>query len=480
MCTFSLEFDLYFQGDDLSVGHINRGFSMRKVKFFFKMLVVFVVLNCSIYSQPCKVKNVILFIADGMGNQQRRLAAIIEGKGNPNHRLVMERLKTSGIALCHSSDKIVTDSAAAATALATGYRTNYKRVSISPDGKRLKTILEVCKERGKSCGLVTNTPITHATPACFASHIKLRYDQAAIASQYLSADVDVLLGGGKVYFLPWWMGGKRKDHRYLIPEFEKLGYKFVSDKESMERMNYLNTKKLLGLFSKKAMAYEIDRHATKEPSLLDMTKAAVQILKKNPKGFFLMVEGGTIDWVNHGHDVAACVYDVIMLDKAVKYALDFAKKEKNTLIVVVNDHETGGMAITRDVNPKVIMGIKASAQKLSIMIKQNKKNALQIFKKYTGITPTAKELKKIIAEAEGRLRLKDYWGYGLSVIAQILSKYTGISYATTGHSGAPIIIVAEGPGCEIFDGFYDIVDIPRKIAKLLHIPFPFPKNSLEK
>lgn len=263
---------------------------MKKNNNFLTMfLIIFVCMSFSLQSQKKPlIKNVIFFIGDGMGNQQRRIAAIVEGKGNADHRLVMEKLKTSGIAFNHSADKLVTDSAAAGTALATGYRTNYKMISMTPSRKKLKTILEACKEKGKSCGIVSNTAITHATPACFASHVKIRYMEETIATHFLDAKVDVILGGGRKFFLPT----LRKDNRNLLEEFKKAGYQYVMDKGSLHGVNKEKVTKLLGLFAKKDMAYEIDRNVAKEPSILDMTKAAIDILKNNPKGFFLMVEGG--------------------------------------------------------------------------------------------------------------------------------------------------------------------------------------------
>lgn len=138
----------------------------------------------------------------------------------------------------------------------------------------------------------------------------------------------------------------------------------------------------------------------------------------------------------------------------------------------MNDHETGGMVIGKKIKPEIISRIKSSSRVLSKIIKNDVENARDIFETFIGLKLTNEEYMQVVAEAEGRLRLKDLWGYGKSVISEIVSKRSGVLFATTGHSGGPVIIAAEGPGCEIFDGFYDITEIPRKIAKLLSISFP--------
>ncbi|MCD4784228.1 MAG: alkaline phosphatase [Candidatus Eremiobacteraeota bacterium] len=450
----------------------------------FKRFIVILILISLVFAIACKdgirakkdvkVKNVIVLIGDGMGNQQRRIAAIVEGKGDADHRLVCESLTTSGVAFDHSLDAIVTDSAAAGTALATGYKTNNGMISMTPDGKSRTTILEACKQRGKSTGLITDVTIAHATPAVYGAHVKQRKMYSEIASQYLKNGIDFLMAGGTCDFLPKELKGKRKDKRHLINEFKKSGYTYISDLKSFNKLNPDKDKKVLGLFRYGSMDYEIDRNKAKEPSLAEMTNIAIKTLKKNPKGFFLMVEGGKIDWANHGHDVAGSVYNTIAFDKAVKVALDFAKNDKHTLIIVVNDHETGGMTITAGTNISQIRKLKATSGKMAGMIKKDGSNVDEVFGKYAGIDNlTDKERKMVIDEANGKLKVRDELGYGGTIIAHIISKRTGVLFATGGHSGTPVIVAAYGPGCQIFDGFYDQTDIPKKIGKLLGIKFPF-------
>lgn len=424
--------------------------------------------------KPAKVKNVIVLIGDGMGNQQRRIAALVEGNGNGNNRLTMEKMTTSGVAFNHSLDEIVTDSAASGTALATGFKTKNGMIGMTPDNKPKKSILEVCKDLGKSTGLVTTVTISHATPASFGAHVHHRGMYPEIAAQYLKGGIDVLMGGGQCDFLPKSMKGKRKDNRNLIEEFKKAGYFYVDNLQGLKTLNPEKNQKVLGLFDDGSLAYEADRDSSKEPSAAEMTEASIDILSRNPKGFFLMVEGGKIDWANHANDVSGSVYDTLAFDKAVKVAMDYANKSKDTLVIVVNDHETGGMTISATTNISAIKKLKVTSEKMQTLVKKDGSNIDEVFKNYAGITNlTEKERQMVADEAAGKLKAKDEWGYGGSIIAFIICKRTGVLFSTGGHSGAPVIVAAYGPGSEIFDGFYDQSDIPKKIGDLLGVKFPF-------
>ncbi len=430
-----------------------------------------------------RIKNVIFFIGDGMGPQHRRIAGIFQGKGDPAHRLALENLKTSGIAYNHSLNALVTDSAASGTALATGYKTNSGYIAMDPQGNQLKTILELCRDNGKSTGLITTVTIAHATPAAFAAHVNSRKKYSEIALQYLDQGVDLLMGGGWNDFLPpapagqsvsyRSLYGKRKDHRNLVEDFQNKGYTFVHTRDGLMSLDTGKAEKLLGLFAPGAMAYEIDRDPSLEPHIAEMTAKAIEVLSRNPQGFFLMVEGGKIDWAGHGHDVAGVVHDTIAMDDAVKVALKFAEKNPDTLIVVVEDHETGGLAITANTSVERIGRLKATAERMAGMIRKDGSNIREVFETYAGIADLKDwEYKKVRDEVTGVAKYFDKWGYGGSVVADIISQRTGVHFSTGGHTGAPVLVAVQGPGCEIFDGFYDQTDIPRKIAELLGLELP--------
>ena len=220
-----------------------------------------------------------------------------------------------GMHRTYSANSEVTDSAAAATAMATGVKTNNGMISISPEGKKLKTILEVAKDAGKSTGLVATSTITYATPAAFAAHVPSRVDEADIATQLINNEVDVLLGGGKKYF-----------PESLLHIATKGGYHFVSDRN--ELMNVKKADKLIGLFSDVGMAPELDRHVTNEPSLADMTEVALKVLEKNKEGFFLMVEGSQIDWAGHDNDAAWAMKDIEAFEEALLKYLNLPRRIK--------------------------------------------------------------------------------------------------------------------------------------------------------
>jgi alkaline phosphatase len=291
-----------------------------------------------------KAKNFILFIGDGMGAEHRKAARWAAlGK---NGKLSMDDMPTNGLIETRSADSAITDSAAAATAMATGVKTNNGVIALDANLSYVSTILEDAKSKGKLVGLVTTTHLTHATPAAFASHIDNRGLMTEIAEQMLVTGVDVLLGGGEDEFLPisengcFPEAGERSDGRNLINEAISIGYMYVCDTASFTLIEPDSTYKLLGIFADEGMT------RPHSPTLANMTSKAIQILSKNSDGFFLMVEGGQIDWASHKNDAVNAISDTIAFDDAVEIAKQFASKANDTLIIVTADHETGGMIVS--------------------------------------------------------------------------------------------------------------------------------------
>jgi alkaline phosphatase len=294
------------------------------------------------------VKNVIILIPDGMSVDGTTLARWYNG-GQP---LAMDEM-ACGLVRTYSSDTPIADSAPAATAFATGYKSSTGFISMIPDkfgmpgvtpadkDKELSpvaTVLEAAKIIGKSVGIVSTSEASHATPAGFSAHAVSRKEMDKIAEQQAFNLIDVIMGGGANYF----MADKRADKEDLIKELQNKGYSYISTKEELLKVN---TNKLLALFANGAMAYDLDRAGTTEPSLAEMTTKALEILSKNKNGFFLMVEGSEIDWAAHANDPVALISDILAFDNAVKVALDFAKKDKNTIVIVVSDHGNSGITI---------------------------------------------------------------------------------------------------------------------------------------
>ncbi|OZB93471.1 alkaline phosphatase [Paenibacillus sp. XY044] len=303
-----------------------------------------------------KAKNVILFVGDGMGTAARdaiRLSTV-----GVNGKLQMDDMPYVGLLRTHSTTT-VTDSAAAGTAIASGVKTYNGAVGVDANKKPVKTLLEIAKENGKSTGLVTTSQITDATPAAFASHVEDRSKQSDIAKQYLEKKVDVLLGGGEDFWYPQGTPGPHPDQPAedptegskgtqgnLVEKAKQLGYQFVTNKEELSKAK---NGRILGLFANEEMFQQReegqgDLYNPTVP-LVDMTKKALDTLSTNKKGFFLMVEEEGTDEMAHENNAKLTIKAGQELDKAVGAAKEFAKKNPDTLVLVLADHETGGLTI---------------------------------------------------------------------------------------------------------------------------------------
>ncbi|WP_300438741.1 alkaline phosphatase [Zoogloea sp.] len=318
--------------------------------------------------------NVIFFLGDGMGPTTVTASRIY--KYGEAGQLTMESLKRTARIKTYSLDGQTTDSAPSMAAYMTGVKMRNEVISMSADtqprdpvtkrnytsgvdstcpagnGTPVTTLLELAKAAGKSVGAVTTTTVTHATPAATYAHICNRNGENAIAAQAvpggagynsaLGAGLDVLLGGGTDHFLPISLGGKRTDGRDLTAELKAQGYTYVNSGTALKALDTAATTRLVGLFSKSLMNYELDRakpaNAIDEPSLADMTEKAIKLLQKNGKGFFLMVEGGRIDHALHNTNAKRALEDTIAFDDAIKRALGLVDL-KNTLVVVTADHD---------------------------------------------------------------------------------------------------------------------------------------------
>lgn len=302
-------------------------------------LIVMVLLASSCFAGPAP-KNIILLIGDGMGIGHVT-AARCGGPGQEG-RLTIDSMPVTGFSITYSANSMVTDSAAAGTALATGTKTNNGTISMTPDGKNLRSILKVARDMGKSTGVISTTSIVDATPAVFYANALNRGLGEDIAAQLVASRVNVALGGGKSNFIPESAGGKRKDGRNILEEAKKRGYDVFDTADAMAKSN---SDRMIGLF---------DFGPNSVPSIADMTSKAISVLSKNNKGFFLMSEGGLIDPNAHGGNAGGVVRETLMFDDAVRVALDFAKKNADTLVVVTADHETGGLAVHQgdEQNPK--------------------------------------------------------------------------------------------------------------------------------
>ncbi|WP_033543540.1 alkaline phosphatase [Planococcus sp. CAU13] len=399
-----------------------------------------------------KVRNVIYMIPDGYNAAYATNYRWFKGEDSSFDPHVKGLMKT------HSADTEVTDSAAAGTAMATGVKTNNGMVGVTPEGKEVDSILDAAEANKKSTGLVATSTITHATPAVFGASVASRGNEAGIAPQYFENGVDVLLGGGKDYFLPASEGGKQTQGN-LIEQAEKDGYQYVTNREELANSN---GGKILGLFADDAMSPELQRGETDEPSLAEMTEAAIDALKQDKDGFFLMVEGSQIDWAGHAHDAAWAMTDAQAFDEAVEAALEFAEKDRNTLVVVAGDHETGGMSVGSkglyDLNIDILHDVTATGDFMAGQLDGTRSNVKEVVETYTGFELTEEEINQI----------KEAQQAGIA-INEVISDRALVGWTTSAHTGTDLPIYAYGPQSDKFVGLFDNTDIPKLMAEAMKI-----------
>lgn len=274
-------------------------------------------------------KNIILLIGDGMGVAQI-FSAVTANRGYLN----ITQMPYVGFSQTQSADQYITDSAAGGTALAAGQRTYNGGIGVNTDTVPIPSILEISEKNGLATGLVSTSAITHATPASFIAHQPSRNMYEAIATDFLKTDIDVFIGGGYQFFAE-----RTDDNRNLVNELQNKGYKVV---KSIEEADAISSGRLAVLTA--------EAHNKSYPErgelLPEATTKAIEVLNNNSKkGFFLMVEGSMIDWGGHANNTSYVIKETLDFDRAVGLALEFAATNKETLVIVTADHETGGMTI---------------------------------------------------------------------------------------------------------------------------------------
>lgn len=409
------------------------------------------------------VKNIILCIADGCASEQYTLARWFKGSPLAFDPLVVGAVRT------HIADSVVADSAPAATAYASGLRTSDKIIGLAPrtqgllpglpdpgDGalRPAATLLEAARLLGKSTGLVATARVSHATPAAFGSHVSRRDKEEDIAGQLVSQGIDVILGGGRAQFLPVARGGTRRDGRNLLETLETAGYRTPSTAAELAEVK---AGRVAGLFAKSHLKPALDRGrlAPEEPTLADMTTKALEVLSKNPKGFFLMVEGSQVDWACHTNDAAYLVGELLAFDRAVQAALDFAIRDGHTLLVVVSDHNTGGMSIGNRASDKTysqmkpaallgpIGGMKSTARALwdTLGAQVDAPGLRRAVAEWWGIDLAPQEAERILTLSRSFKKTPEY------ALCEVVSAgHTMVGWTTHGHAGGDVPLFAFGPG----------------------------------
>lgn len=326
---------------------------MHIVKIFIALLIPILLASQSA-NQP---RNIILMVGDGMA-----LSHITAAQYHKGSALQMSKLPVAGFMTTHAANDLITDSAAAGTALSTGERTNNKYLGMNPEGKPINHLIPHLHRKKMKTGLLVTCSITHATPAGFFAHQLNREHHEAIALDFLHSDIDLIIGGGRQFFEQ-----RKTDSRDLVTELNNKDYT-INHSGSMNWSKYMEESSI-----SKLAFFTADDHPGKKSEgrdyLPQATTFALNFLNsRSESGFFILIEGAQIDWGGHDRDTDYVIEETLDFDDAVGRALDFAIADGNTLLVVLADHETGGMAIAEGSKLGQVKAVFASSEHTGTMV----------------------------------------------------------------------------------------------------------------
>ncbi len=478
---------------------LRRRYSVVSVALLFLLLFSS---GASFASQTAtKAKYVFLMIGDGMALAQRNVAELYlageRGAGSKEARLAMNALPVQGVCATHDADGRVTDSAAAASAFACGRKTTAGRLAVDPEGRKLPNITRLAKAAGKKVGIVSSVSMDDATPAAFYAHSTSRSAYYEIALQIAGSGVDYFACSGLRR-----PTGPQKNRPDVFGLIRDAGYRVTVTREDFERLNAASDR----VFAvARPSPYDIDR-ADGGISLAEFTAKGIELLD-NPKGFFMMVEGGKIDLACHANDAATTVRETIAFDDAVRVACDFARRHpRETLVVVLGDHETGGMSVDAATGAETLFSAlrrqkNSYVRFSSYMAKYVRTHdagtarfgdveedlaAFFGFRYPAGFGEgrgaadgvaldgtDVRDLREAFSQSvtglrgrkAGREMHRKYSEYDPLTVAatKILGRKAGIGWTTFVHTGAPMPVSAVGVGQELFRGSYDNTDVFAKL-----------------
>lgn len=422
-------------------------------------------------------KNVIMMVMDGTSSSATTLARLY--KGAP---LALDEIVTGGVRT-YSAESAITDSAPAATALATGNKSNAGYVGVLPSIVNLPSVkpvteedwmrpvanvLEGAKRTGRATGIVATSEIQHATPAGFSAHHANRKHFEVLAKQQVYQNIDVVLGGGKAALLPVKNNGIRKDGEDLVKVIQNKEYEFVETKEAL-----LDSKsnKIWGSFSHNALAFDMDREATnpEQPTLSQMTEKAIHTLSKDKDGFFLFIEGSKPDWAAHANDPIGMISDVLAFDEAVAKALQFAQKDGNTLLIAVADHGNSGISIgnmntTKEYKTKPVAAYIDPLKKAKMTL-EGATNKLKSDLSNVGDVATLYGLDNLKQEEKEKLKAVRKKNDVGPILTTLLANRANIGFTTGGHTGEDVFLYSYGP--QKPKGLVQNTDIAKTMAKAM-------------
>ena len=486
---------------------------------FFSFVLIFsacnqkqnTIVKDNVVNTEQKAKYIFLFIGDGMSFSQINMAKAaylnknfrLHKKPNfGNEPMNLTKLPVTGIASTYATDRYITESAAAGSALSSGIKTSCGTVAMNPEHtENFRTITEMARDKGMKVGIVSSVSIDHATPACFYAHETDRGNYNSIASQMAISGFDYFGGG----FARGQEQENQKDKTFknILSEMKSAGYKIINTAEELH-----NIKPGVKCWAYNAdysdgasLKYEIDQ-SENYLRLSDFTEQGIRLLD-NDKGFFMMVESGKIDWACHANDAVTAAHEVVALDEAVGKALDFYKKHpEETLIIITGDHETGGLTLGYAAAHyesifEILSFQKISYENFSEKVGNWKSNetmtkevVMDSIKYFFGLDDELKHEKLILSQYESKKlnkafeitfgiqeKIKDeeyyvnYGGYDpLTVtVTHILNQKAGLDWASFSHTAVPVPIYAIGAGQDNFNGQLDNTDIPKRIKKIANL-----------
>lgn len=418
-------------------------------------------------------RNLIFMVGDGMGFAQvSALRLYLDDPATPAiDRLFMDGLLTGAVETSALEPPwVVTDSASAATAYATGEDTVNGAIAQGPDGKRLETLLEKARRAGKAVGVAVTSELTHATPAAFLTHAASRQDVELIADQLLDNRVagrpvaDVLLGGG--------LADLQREDRDLLAEFEAAGYRVVRDRAGLSDAE--GSDPIIGVFAEDGLPRAWDRPDT-IPSLAEMTRFALASLAADPEGFVLVVEGSQIDWAGHDNDIVGVISEMEDFQEAIRAAVSFAREAGDTLVVVTADHETGGLSLAAEKHyfwdGQVLRGVRRTPLAMAQEFVAGSEPLAQLLSRHVPFELEPAERVRLDAVDHDELGIdEDPWA-AIEAVAAVLREFfdarTGTGWSTGAHTASDVPLYAYGPGSDAFCGTQANEIVGRRLAAAL-------------
>lgn len=444
-------------------------------------------------------RNIIFMVADGLSPgvpaQAELFSHMVRGRGTQWAALAASDSVVQGQFDMASLNSPVTDSAAAASAWATGTRICNWALNTLPDGRTLTPIGVLAKRSGRAVGLVTTTRLTHATPAAFVAAVPVRdANEQDIPPQYLEV-ADVLLGGGMQTF----DRAKRRDKRDMVAEFRQRGYAIARSRDDLLKWR---GSRMIGIFDDNHLPYSIDRNREaaiqqRVPTLVEMTQSALNALSNNQEGFLLQVEGGRVDHAAHNNDAAAMLHDQLAFDDAIALVIEYCSTNPDTLVIITSDHACGNPALNGmgthyerageffDKLPLASASFDAIERRLHAAAQANKPidadAVLDAIHWGTGLEISREDGATIAAVLHGEpapeINLQEANIYG--IVGQILGNQTGMAWTGIAHTSDWVPLLALGPGSERFRSLLKNTDAYDHMTALWGIEHRNPRMSVE-